>query len=613
MNFRDLYSRLDAILEAGVVAPNQQTGEDPRLQDGDAEMKTAGQQPAQPAGIPGQQPSLGPKVAQMSPQQVQAMQYPNQKPTPQGVAPTDPKADINAMSQALQAMSMQGKQQAVQPTTSAGIAQQQATANAPKQITAPKPGEPMEEELDNISENRDAQIAKWQAWYAKNPDKLDRVPASIRDSVSKFADATSSRENIKKSDTPDATSTVEPTAQDTPAPKKRQWASGTLGQGVGMSGTGDVGVVALQQKLKNAGYDLRVDGKFGPETTAAVKKFQKDNNLKVDGAAGPETLPKIMAIDAPANTTAANAEPAPNASTAVVPPNDAQVFGLTANSDDVFKFSPEQEKYLGGANRQDPNIISRMPGQKPPVSYFTNPEDQEIAKNLNQGAKNWQSVKNFFTGKKSTDATAPATTPTNTAPPLVKTDQSQADMFANMSASDLRKHRADQLAAGNEVPDAAINPPPPKNAEVKEKLISLESVVDELDEWSLGDKIHPDVDYSWGDAATDVALTGAGVLATGLTGGAAGPAAAALTGGRAARLGGKVYQAGKNIFTGSKAAATNSAVAKELGAKTAKASAAAIPASAATTHALDKAMPADDVDQTTREELSRIKELMKKV
>ena len=52
MNFRDLYSRLDAILEAGVVAPNQQTGEDPRLQDGDAEMKTAGQQPAQPAGIP---------------------------------------------------------------------------------------------------------------------------------------------------------------------------------------------------------------------------------------------------------------------------------------------------------------------------------------------------------------------------------------------------------------------------------------------------------------------------------------------------------------------------------------------------------------------------------
>jgi len=44
-----------------------------------------------------------------------------------------------------------------------------------------------------------------------------------------------------------------------------------------------------------------------------------------------------------------------------------------------FQFSPEQEKWLGGANRQDPFILARMPGPKPPLSYFTNPEDKQIA------------------------------------------------------------------------------------------------------------------------------------------------------------------------------------------------------------------------------------------
>ena len=42
--------------------------------------------------------------------------------------------------------------------------------------------------------------------------------------------------------------------------------------------------------------------------------------------------------------------------------------------------TPEQEKWLGGANRQDPYILWRMPGKKPPISYFTDPSDQELAK-----------------------------------------------------------------------------------------------------------------------------------------------------------------------------------------------------------------------------------------
>lgn len=47
-----------------------------------------------------------------------------------------------------------------------------------------------------------------------------------------------------------------------------------------------------------------------------------------------------------------------------------------------WKPTPEQEKWLGGANRQDPSILSRMPGTKPPVTYFKDPADQALAKQL---------------------------------------------------------------------------------------------------------------------------------------------------------------------------------------------------------------------------------------
>lgn len=58
-----------------------------------------------------------------------------------------------------------------------------------------------------------------------------------------------------------------------------------------------------------------------------------------------------------------------------------------------FQFSPEQEKWLGGANRQDPYIIARMPGPKPPLTYFKDPEDQAIAKQMNIGQGNLNSLK----------------------------------------------------------------------------------------------------------------------------------------------------------------------------------------------------------------------------
>ena len=76
-------------------------------------------------------------------------------------------------------------------------------------------------------------------------------------------------------------------------------------------------------------------------------------------------------------------------------------FGLAEAEE--FKFSPEQEKWLGGANRQDPYIINRMPGAKPPVTYFTDPEDQAIAKQMNFGQSNLNSLKSMV-GMKPGDA-----------------------------------------------------------------------------------------------------------------------------------------------------------------------------------------------------------------
>lgn len=48
----------------------------------------------------------------------------------------------------------------------------------------------------------------------------------------------------------------------------------------------------------------------------------------------------------------------------------------------VWTPTPDQAKWIGGANQQDPYILSRMPGDKPPVTHFTDPKDQALAKQL---------------------------------------------------------------------------------------------------------------------------------------------------------------------------------------------------------------------------------------
>ena len=109
-----------------------------------------------------------------------------------------------------------------------------------------------------------------------------------------------------KSATVAATPTPTPKATATPAPEKTD----TLKQG--SKGTA---VKELQQKLIKQGYlSGNADGVYGPKTVAAVKAFQKANNLKADGVAGAKTLsslngsPEATATPAPATTTASTTQ-----------------------------------------------------------------------------------------------------------------------------------------------------------------------------------------------------------------------------------------------------------------------------------------------------------------
>jgi hypothetical protein len=49
-------------------------------------------------------------------------------------------------------------------------------------------------------------------------------------------------------------------------------------------------VRALQAELRAKGYQLAVDGYYGPETRSRVIAFQRDAGIAVDGLAGPQTF-----------------------------------------------------------------------------------------------------------------------------------------------------------------------------------------------------------------------------------------------------------------------------------------------------------------------------------
>ena len=52
----------------------------------------------------------------------------------------------------------------------------------------------------------------------------------------------------------------------------------------------------IQQKLVDAGYNIKVDGIIGPQTKKAIKAFQKEKGLKVDGIVGKNTTAALTGV-----------------------------------------------------------------------------------------------------------------------------------------------------------------------------------------------------------------------------------------------------------------------------------------------------------------------------
>ena len=50
----------------------------------------------------------------------------------------------------------------------------------------------------------------------------------------------------------------------------------------------------IQQRLKDKGYKITVDGKFGKDSEKVLKQFQKDKGLKADGVCGYNTCIKLV-------------------------------------------------------------------------------------------------------------------------------------------------------------------------------------------------------------------------------------------------------------------------------------------------------------------------------
>lgn len=70
---------------------------------------------------------------------------------------------------------------------------------------------------------------------------------------------------------------------------------GTLRRG--SSGTD---VMDLQILLADLGYNIEVDGDYGPDTEAAIRLFQSRSGFPVDGVASDEVIEKLREVSKPA-------------------------------------------------------------------------------------------------------------------------------------------------------------------------------------------------------------------------------------------------------------------------------------------------------------------------
>ena len=79
-------------------------------------------------------------------------------------------------------------------------------------------------------------------------------------------------------------------------PEKREDKTFTLTMRELYQGCKGDDVRALQEQLKGKGYNIAVDGSFGPATANAVKQYQAKVGLTADGIVGEKTQKKLHGL-----------------------------------------------------------------------------------------------------------------------------------------------------------------------------------------------------------------------------------------------------------------------------------------------------------------------------
>lgn len=109
---------------------------------------------------------------------------------------------------------------------------------------------------------------------------------------------------------------------------------------IGYGSSGD-DVKQLQKQLNSNGYQLDVDGNFGPKTQAAVKSYQKAKGLTVDGVVGKNTWGALNTNTAGTTNTQAE-NPAPKQDS--VPSYDSYVESDTIRNAKAALAAHQQSK-----------------------------------------------------------------------------------------------------------------------------------------------------------------------------------------------------------------------------------------------------------------------------
>lgn len=91
-----------------------------------------------------------------------------------------------------------------------------------------------------------------------------------------------------------ASSTPEPTATNPPTATYTVTAYPVPDWPLLRNGDSGPEVFAVQHLLRSHGYDVTVDGQFGPQTRLRVIAFQNDKNLGADGIVGPQTWAALI-------------------------------------------------------------------------------------------------------------------------------------------------------------------------------------------------------------------------------------------------------------------------------------------------------------------------------